>query len=73
MKIKYVGPSHFRELGAEDLKKFGVEGFKKTTWTRDEPTDIEPKAGKALLENLPDEFAEVPEDKSTSAAPAPKA
>jgi len=70
MQIKYLGPSHFRELGPEDLTKFGVDGFKKTTWARDEPTEIDAKTGKALLDNLPDEFAEVP---TSPAAPAPKA
>jgi hypothetical protein len=70
MQIKYLGPSHFRVLGPEDLAKFGVQGFKETKWARDEPTDIDAKAGKALLDNLPDEFAEVP---SSPASPAPKA
>jgi hypothetical protein len=64
--VKYLGPSHFRELGAADFKKFGVGTQKKVTFTRDEPTQIHDDAAYALLENLPDEFEVVDEDDSTA-------
>jgi hypothetical protein len=49
--IKYVGTSNFRELGAADLAKAEVDGFRKTTFVKDEPTEVSDEAAKALVEN----------------------
>lgn len=70
-KIKYVGGSHFRELGAADFKKFGVEGQKKHTFARNEETEVTDAVAKVLLDRLPTEFAVVEDEKkSTSTPPA---
>lgn len=59
--IKYLGPSHFRELGASDFKKFGVNQ-KKMTFARDESTKVSGDVVDALMTHLSDEFEEVLEE-----------
>jgi len=62
----YTGPSHFRQLGAADLEKFGVEGFKQTTWARGVEAQVDDVVGAALTEHLSDEFVEVADDLPTT-------
>lgn len=49
--IKYDGPSDSYELSANDLKQAGVEGFKKTTFPKDQPVEVSDEVAKALVEN----------------------
>lgn len=72
-KVIYRGSEHFRELNAADLKKAGVEeGFSKTIFARDEPTEIDDAAAQALI-GTPDLFGkfEVAQDE-TEEVEAPK-
>lgn len=54
--IKYIGTAHYRVLDNEDLKKFGVKGFRSTTWGRGEALEVTEQVAEALLDNLDDEF-----------------
>lgn len=66
--IKYVHGSNFRELDAADLKKAGVDGFKKTTFAKDEPVEVEDNVAAALVDNesglFDDEFEYVEDDEA---------
>lgn len=51
MFVKYKGRSDVRELAAEDLRKAGVEGFRKTSFLRNESTEVPDEVGRALIEH----------------------
>lgn len=64
--LKYTGTAHYRILDSADLKKFGVKGFRKTTWAMGEALEVDDSVAEALIDNLGDEFdlvdeAEAPE------------
>lgn len=61
MLVRYTGTSDFRELGAADFKKFGVEGGRKTTFAQDEATEVDDSLWPAL-EKIGD-FEQVDETK----------
>lgn len=67
MKVQYKGPSHFRVLDASDMKKFGVDGFKKTSFARRTDVEVPDEVGKVLVETL-GEFVEVKDDDKTKAS-----
>lgn len=69
VKVKYNGPSHFRVLDAADLKKVGVEGFKKTSFPRGEEVEVDEAVAKGLDELVPGEFSVV-KDEPKPATPA---
>ena len=48
-RAKYLGPSHFRILDAEDLKKAGVEGFRKTSFPKRVEVEVDEKVAAALV------------------------
>lgn len=54
-KIAYTGSSDFNILGADDLKKAGVEGFSKTTFAKGETKEVEDGVASALIAD-PDLF-----------------
>lgn len=68
-KVKYTGGSHYRELGAADFKKFGVEGQKKHTFARNEETEVTDAVAKVLVDRLPNEFVVVEDEKKSTATP----
>lgn len=70
-KVKYTGPSDVRELNAADLKKVGVDDFKKTQFPRGEAVEVSDAAAKHLLEHdlFGGEFAEA-KDEDQASAPA---
>lgn len=47
-RAKFMGPSHFRILDAEDLKKAGVEGFRKTSFPKRVEVEVDEKVASAL-------------------------
>jgi len=49
MEIKYTDSSDARVLDADDLKKAGVEGFRKTMFQRGESVEVDDAVGDALL------------------------
>jgi len=59
--VKYLGPSHFRELSAADFKKLGAPNQKKIVFVRDEATTVHADTADVLLVELADEFEEVAE------------
>lgn len=63
MKVQYTGTSDVRELGAADLAKVGVDGFRKTSFAQGDVVEVSDEAGTALVnEGLFDgEFTEVKE------------
>lgn len=67
-KVKYVGNSDIRELGAHDLTKAGVEGFKKTSFEHGVITEVDENVAKALTshELFAGEFKEVEEGEESS-------
>jgi hypothetical protein len=70
VKVIYNGPSHFRELGAVDLKKVGVEGFRATSFPRGEEVEVDETVAKGLEELVPGEFTVVKEEPKQQASPA---
>ena len=60
-KVKFVGKGiDIRVLDAEDLKKAGVEGFKKREFRHGEVVDVPDAVAKVLVENeLYGDFEEV--------------
>lgn len=69
MKVVYQGPSDLRELSAEDIHK-GDENasFRKTTFRRGEPTEVDDQAGAVLLnhELFAGEFEEAREGEAST-------
>lgn len=69
MKVQYNGPSDFQEFDAADLKKSGVEGFRKTSFAKGVPVEVDDEVG-AVLVSKDDEifgdfnFEEVTDDGS---------
>lgn len=49
--IVYKGDADVRELASDDLKKAGVEGFKKTAFAKGVPTEVADDVATALIEN----------------------
>lgn len=49
--VVYKGRSDARVLAAADLTKAGVEGFTKTVFQRNKPTEVDSAVAKALIEN----------------------
>lgn len=47
-QVIYRGRADVRELAAEDLKKAGVEGFKKTRFPRNTPVEVSDEVAAAL-------------------------
>lgn len=47
--IKYTGTSDAQTFDAEDMKKEGVEGFKKTTFRKGEPVEVDDAVAEQLL------------------------
>lgn len=68
MHVKYTGTADFRELGSADFKKFGVEGGRKTTFARNEPTEVDDSLWPAL-EKI-GEFEQVQQDEAPAETPA---
>lgn len=66
-KVIFSGTEDFRILAAADLSKAGVEGFKKTTFSKGEETEVDENVAQALLSD-PDLFG-----KFTLAEPAESA
>lgn len=66
MFIKYTGTADFKVYTAADFKKAGLDGAKKITFSRDEPTEVDDAVGELLTskEGLlgPEFFEEVDED-----------
>lgn len=50
-QIVYKGTSDYRELSAEDLKKANVEGFRKTSFAKGEPVEVDDAVATALVDN----------------------
>jgi hypothetical protein len=50
MHVVFNGPAHIRNLGAADLKKVGVEGFRSTDFHRGEPVEVPDLVGQALIQ-----------------------
>jgi hypothetical protein len=48
--LQLSGPAHIRNLGAADLKKVGVEGFRSTDFHRGEPVEVPDLVGQALIQ-----------------------
>lgn len=55
--IKYVGRSDARVLDAADLAKGDVEGFRKTVFQRNVPTEVSEEAAEAIL-RVPEIYGE---------------
>lgn len=51
MEIKYSDRSDARVLDADDLKRVGVEGFRKTMFPRGEAVEVDDAVGEMLLES----------------------
>ena len=71
MKVKYTGTSDFRELGAADFKKAGIENQKKIVFAQGEVTEVDDEVGKALIANEGlfqyDDFEEVTDEEQPKA------
>lgn len=67
--VKYVGTAHYRILDAADAKRAEppVEGFKKTTWTRNGTQEVTAPVAEWLLRDLKTEFAEVQDEQPQAA------
>lgn len=46
--VKYTGPSDVREFNAEDMKKAGVEGFRKTGFPKGVSVAVEDEVADVL-------------------------
>jgi hypothetical protein len=49
--IAYTGRADIRVLNAEDLKRLGVEGFRKTEFKRNQEVEVDAEVAKALTEH----------------------
>ena len=75
MEIKYSDRSDARVLDADDLKRVGVEGFRKTMFPRGEAVEVDDAVGEMLLEahEIFGKFERVERDASSDEAKATKA
>lgn len=64
MDIRYEGTSNFRVLDAADMKQYGIEDFKKTTFARGEVVEASDEHAEVLLhhEDFAGEFVEHKEE-----------
>lgn len=49
--VKFTGREDLRILGADDLKKAGVEGFRSTSFAQGEAVEVDSAVAEALLGN----------------------
>lgn len=76
-KVQFNGRADTRVLSADDLKRHGVEGFKKTSFPKGVPTEVSDEVANTLLEkpNVFGKFALVDENGEVveQSAPSKKA